>query len=327
MRILLIKLSSLGDVVHNFPVAHDISHAFPHAQIDWCVDAPFAALVALHPAIHQVIPIRLRALKNAWWSPRAWSNLFDDKATLTRSTYDHVIDTQGLLKSAIVAGWTNGVVSGFDRASAREPIAARMVTRAFSVAKNQHAVTRNRALAAAALGYAIPADCDYGMSTTTPTPRAERRVFFLHGTSRDDKSWPMHAWISLAQALSARGFCITILSGSAAEFARSQAIVAAMPHAQTDVQAMPMRPLAETAALLAQAHAVVGVDTGLAHLAVALGRPTVGIYLTTDPARTGLFAATGVACENVVGVRGGSRDNPGEVSVAAVLAAFDRITK
>ncbi len=315
MRILLVKLSSLGDVVHNFPVANDIRRAFPDAQIDWCVDAPYAPLVALHPAIARVFPLRLRALKNAWFSPSAWRDLLDDKATLAKASYDRIIDTQGLLKSAVVAHWARGPIAGFDRDSAREPLAAWFYSQRFLVAKDQHAVKRVRALASAALGYPLVNECDYGMRL--PMAPSRDNVVFLHGTSRADKEWPIAAWTALGAALGARGFQVTLLSGSAAELARGKEIAASLPNAE----ALAMRPLAETAALLANAHAVVGVDTGLAHLAVALDRPTVGIYTATDPTRTGLLGRA-----HFENVGRGSRAQPAVVSVESVLAALDRVT-
>ncbi len=337
MRILLVKLSSLGDVVHNFPVATDIRRHHPHAEIDWVTEAPYAALVAAHPAIRRALPLHLRGLKKAWFRPEAWSQIFADKALIAANTYDHIIDTQGLVKSAMITRWAHkwpydnapnalpkaafGGIAGFDRASAREPFATRFYDQCFHVDHDQHAVTRNRQLAAQALGYQIDRECDYGLvqafAAILPSTHAPQSpyVIFLHATSRADKEWSIASWIALGKALNARGMTILLPSGNAAEFLRSKSIAAALGNAV----AIPMLPLTETATLLAHAAAIIGVDTGLAHLAVALGRPTIGIFLTTFPARTGLLAGAG---GKAVNLGGGSRDAPVTVPVDDVVASL-----
>lgn len=320
MRILLVKLSSLGDVIHNLPVATDIRRAHPSATIDWVTEAPYAELVALHPAIHRVFPTNLRAVKRQWWQPQMWSQLFDDKAMLTRQSYDLIIDTQGLLKSAVIASWANGVRHGYDAASIREPFAARWYHHTHTVSTSAHAVVRNRRLASAVLGYA-DTPCDYGLATS-PTVAAAPYVVLLHATSRADKTWTHDAWVALGAALNARGIEVVLPSGNAAEFDASRAIAAKLDRARA-LQAMSLR---DTATLLANAEAVVGVDTGLTHLAVALARPTVGIYLTTRPALTGLY--DGLDADSVaISLGGGSRDAAASVSVADVILAMDQLLR
>ena len=143
-RLLLVKLSSLGDVIHNLPVATDIQRAFPSAVIDWATEGPYTPLVTLHPSIRYALPVRLRQLKSRWYDPSTWSRFFDDKARLVGGRYDLVLDTQGLVKSAMVASWPEGPVAGYDRDSIREPLASRWYQKQFAVSRELHAVERNR---------------------------------------------------------------------------------------------------------------------------------------------------------------------------------------
>lgn len=317
MRILLVKLSSLGDVIHNLPVVGDIHRVFPDAVVDWVTEAAYAPLVARHPGIRSVFPVHLRDLKKNWWRPANWSCFFDDKARLTTQHYDHIIDTQGLLKSALVAGWSNGTVAGFDRDSAREPLAARGYDQLFAVTRDAHAVTRNRTLAARALQYAMPTGCDYGLAVT-PVENPEPYVVFIHASSRADKGWDTASWLALGRLCNMQGWQVVLPAGNADELARGTAIAAGLTHAR----AIAPLPLTETAALIAGATGVVGVDTGLAHLAVALGCPTVGIYLTTQPALTGLYDGNPQSTR-AVNLGGGTRTRPAVVAVDDAWQALE----
>ncbi len=325
MRILLVKLSSLGDVVHNLPVVSDIRRAFPDATIDWVTEAQYAPLVALHPAIHAVFPVHLRALKKTWWRPSCWPRFFDDKARLAAQRYDLIIDTQGLVKSALVAQWANGPIAGFDRESVREPFATRWYQQMVVVARECHAVVRNRALAGGVLKTETTAQCDYGLLIPDASPDRVPAttcpyVVLMHATSRPDKTWPLASWLTLGRLFNERGWQVVLLSGNSDEHRRSGEIAAGLTNARA-VEAMPLN---EVAVLLAGAHAVVGVDTGLAHLAVALNRPTVGIYLTTRPALTGLYDGTNPPTR-INNLGGGSVARPAHVSVDAVIDAVDAV--
>jgi heptosyltransferase I len=329
MRILLVKLSSLGDVIHNFPVATDLASHFSGATIDWVTEAPYASLVAQHPAVRNVFSIHLRQLKRGWFRPSAWMTLFDDKAALARQRYDVILDTQGLVKSALVARWANGPIVGMDRDSAREPLAARIYDRAFTVTRNAHAVTRNRLLAGQAFGYTPPEACDYGLAAHPHAAKStantvvqdlvanQKYVVLLQATSRANKQWPVASWTALGRALNAQGFSVVIPAGNAAELAVSEAIAQSLD----DARALPAQSLEDTSLLLSNAQAVIGVDTGLAHLAVALNRPTVGIYLTTAPARTGLFGDD----QRVINLGGGAPQQPAIVAVDSVLRALQQL--
>jgi heptosyltransferase I len=328
MRILLVKLSSLGDVVHNFPVATDIKRAYPDATIDWVTEAAYADLVALHPSVSTVYPVHLRALKAAWWQPARWSQFFDDKAALSRQRYDWVIDTQGLVKSAIVGNWATSSTSmfaGYDRDSIREPLAARWYQRTAAVSRAEHAVARNRALAASLLGYSLPSVCDYGLShlpTPTQAIHSQPYVVLLHATSRADKQWSTANWVALGNALNAKGFAVLLPAGNAQEFATSQQIAGALANAR----ALAPQSLPDTATMLAGASAVVGVDTGLAHLAVALDRPTVGLYITTTPKLTGLYDGSQGGAQ-IANLGGGTREMHAKISVESVETALKSVTE
>ena len=287
-NILLIKTSSLGDVLHNLPVVTDIRSHFPEARIDWVVEENFAALPALHHGVREVIPVALRRWRESWWASRG--EIRAACRNLHARHYDIALDTQGLLKSALISRCAQATRCGFAWDSAREPLASLLYHRRFSVARDQHAVERNRQLAAQALGYALEVPADYGIRP----PQIARPAWLvegtyavlLHATSRADKLWNEANWIALGRYLHEKNIRCVLPWGSEAEQARSLRLAAAI----ADAVVPPRLNLNEAAALLGSAQAAIGVDTGLAHLAAALGVPTVGIYTATDPALTGLYA-------------------------------------
>ena len=290
MRVLIVKTSSLGDVIHNLPVVGDIQQHFPQAVIDWCVEESFAAIPRLHPGVNEVIPVALRRWKKNLLSMKTWREIQAFRQKIAHHTYDLVLDTQGLLKSALLAGRAQGIKCGYAADSAREPIAARYYDRTYSVSKSAHAVNRNRLLAAAAMGYTPDPAINFGLfspSTVIDWLPEAPFVVLLSATSRDDKLWPEAHWISLGQQLKARGFSAILPGGNVLERERAARLASAIPNA---IAAPPMT-IPELATLLAQAKAVIGVDTGLSHLAVALDTPTVAIYTATDPGLTGVLGS------------------------------------
>ena len=285
--IILIKTSSLGDVLHNLPVVTDIRARFPDARIDWVVEESFAALPMLHPAIRQVVPVAVRRWRKSWWNSR--NEMKTVCNGLRDSRYDYALDTQGLIKSALFTHCTHTVRCGYAWGSAREPLASWFYDRTFTVSKNLHAVERNRRLAAAALGYAVEGVPDYGIHAPDITLAwlpAQPYAALLHATSRDDKLWDEQNWIALGKRLHQAGMCAILPWGSEQEKIRAERLSAAIP----DAVCAPRLNLNEAAALLGRARAVIGVDTGLSHLAAALDVPTIGIYTATDPGLTGLYA-------------------------------------
>jgi len=320
-RILLVKTSSLGDVVHNLPVASDLRAHFTEAQIDWAVESSLADLPALHPAISQVIAVEPRRWRRSLLAPATWRELSSLRTLLRERAYDAVIDTQGLIKSAIIARLAPGRRYGLDWRSAREPLRP-FYDRTFNVSWKVHAVERNRQLAAQALGYTLSVPARYGIAPPPLEPDMREWIqqldgkpyaVLLHGTSARAKLWPEHQWIKLADHVHHRGLIPVLLWGSEEEHLRSERIAKPIKNARV----APGLRLSAIASLLGGADVVFGVDTGLAHLAVALGRPTIGIYCATDPQATGLYGS-----KQAVNV--GTAEQP--PPVAAVIGAWKQLS-
>jgi heptosyltransferase-1 len=311
-RVLFVKLSSLGDVIHHLPAVTDLAHHRPGARIAWAVEEAYADLVTLHPAVAEAIPVGLRGLRRAPFLPGGWRRMARARRAMRTRAWDFVVDTQGLLKSALVARFARAPAFGFDAKSARERLAARFYDVKIGVPRALHAVERNRRLVGETFGYAPEGVARYGLIRPDAPPEwtlGAHYVVMLHAASRAAKRWPDERWIALGKLLAIRNFTPIFPAGNAAERATAQRLAHAIPGALC----APEMSLVEAAALLAHAHAVVGVDTGLTHLAVALDVRTVGIYCATDPALTGLHGGSHAA--NV-----GGRDAP--PSVAAVAAAM-----
>lgn len=288
MHILLVKTSSLGDVIHNLPVVSDLRRSFPEARIDWCVEESFAEIPRLHPDVSEVIPVAIRRWRRALRKRATWKEIRAFVRRIRQAPYDAVLDTQGLIKSAVIARLAHGPRLGYDGKVAREAMAARFYDETFIIPPNAHAVERNRWLAAAAFDSPLDWPLDYGLTTpelALPWLTANRHAVLLTATSRDDKLWDEANWIELAQALSGQGITPVLPSGKASERERAERIASAVPSA---LVAPPMN-LRDLAALIGGAALAVGVDTGLAHLAAALRVPTIALYVTTDPALTGVY--------------------------------------
>jgi heptosyltransferase-1 len=317
-RLLLVKTSSLGDVVHNLPVVTDLRNRYPELEIDWAVEEGFAEIPVLHPAVSQVVPVASRRWRRNLATRAAWQEISALRRRLHERGYDVVLDTQGLLKSAWIARMAPGQRFGLDWSSSREPLWP-FYDATFHVSWSLHAVERNRQLAAQALGYTPSSEVDYGIVAATLSggvsamPDGEYAVL-LHATSARAKLWPEHQWVKLADHLLHRGLRAVLPWGNEEEHARSNRIAALLKRATVP----PRLSLSEAAGLLRQARAVFGVDTGLTHLAVALSKPTVGIYCATDPAATGLYGSA--RATNV-----GGKDRP--PPLAAVISAWHHVQR
>ena len=290
MRILLVKTSSMGDVVHNLPVVTDIHRHVQGAVIDWVVEESFADIPRLHPGVNRVIPVALRRWRKQFLSRESREQWRAFKRDVREHVYDAIIDTQGLLKSALIARAAFGARFGYDRASAREALASFSYHRKFAVAKALHAVERNRQLVAKALGYKPDQTPSYGLHGLEAAPNMARGapyVMCLHATSRDDKLWPEENWLALGVWLAEKNMRCVFPSGNHREHERASRLASALPGAEA------LRPtsLREMATHLANAVAVVGVDTGLTHLACAVGAPTIALYCATDPGLTGVYGS------------------------------------
>ena len=288
----------MGDVIHNLPVVGDLRTALPDCRIEWVVEEAFGAIPRLHAGVDQVIPVPIRRWRKHPFAADTRKGFAGLRNRLRETRYDAVIDTQGLLKSALLAWIANGVSHGFDWKSSREPLRM-FYDRVYPVSWSVHAVQRNRLLASRALGYAIADPPDYGIAARQadvasldaafPLRDAGEFAVLLHATSAAKKEWPENDWIRLGELLAARGMISVLPFGNAEERRRSERLAARIPGARVP----PALGLDQLAALMSRARVVVGVDTGLTHLAVALGRPTIGLYCATDPAATGLFGSPG----------------------------------
>ena len=289
MRVLIIKTSSLGDVLHTLPAVSDAASQLPDVRFDWVVEEAFREVPGWHAAVDEVIPVALRRWKH---NPIRVLRAGEPQAAvrhLRSRRYDLVIDAQGLLKSAVISRFARGHCAGLDRDSAREPVAARAYRMKFSVPRNQHAVARVRQLFAAALDYELPASPpDYGIRERFSSQGRQRYLVFLHGTTWSTKHWPESYWIELAGMAAGAGMQVKLPWGNEVERQRAMRIAAASPA----VEVLPRMQLGELAALIASASGVVGVDTGLVHLAAALGTPCITLYGATDP---GLIGTLGEA--------------------------------
>jgi heptosyltransferase I len=270
-------------VVHNCPAVSDAARKLPAAEIDWVVEEPFAAIAAMHASVRRVIPVRLRRWRGEWWRSATWHEIGEFRAAVSAERYDAVIDTQSLVKSALISTLASGTRHGMDRASAREPFAARFYDVKHAVPRALHAVERNRRLTAASLGIELESNVEYGVQAPGSTAE-EASAVFLTMTSRADKLWPEERWIELGRAMARP---LVLPWGSEAERDRAKRVAKEIPQAS-----VPRRmSLDQLAFLFSGSNAVVGLDTGLTHLAAALGARTVGIYCGSDPALTGIYGA------------------------------------
>jgi len=266
------------------------------------VEEGFAGVARMHCSVERVIPVALRRWRGALWKRSVWKEIASFRAALAAQPYDAVIDTQGLLKSALIACCAAGPRHGMDRASAREPLAALFYDRTHAVPRALHAVERNRRLMAASLGVALPPGIDYGLRSNAERAAALPASYsvLLTMTSREDKLWPEPRWIELGRALALPA---VLPWGNAEERSRAERIAQGIGEA-----VIPERmALEELAQVLAGATNVVGLDSGLSHLAAAFGAPAVAIFCGSDPVLTGLYGAP--RARNV-----GARGRPPQVS-------------
>jgi heptosyltransferase-1 len=291
MRVLIIKLSSMGDILHTLPAITECLSNFPQIKIDWIVESGFEEILKWHPGIQHVYTFPLRAARK---TPKLFLTDMPRALRAVRSQYyDLVIDAQGLIKSALLAKIikTKRIV-GLDKNSCREPFASKLYHQGYNIPWSAHAVVRLKQLFSSIFGYPLCLDIDYGLSKSKfinplKVPEIEQNKFmiFLHGTTWQTKHWPEKYWQELILLIKAKNPGIKILLpwGSELELARAQSLAKMSPQAQV----LPKLSITELAYYLSKAQAVVAVDTGLGHLAAALGTKTINLYGPTDPNRTG----------------------------------------
>ena len=297
MRVLIVKTSSMGDVLHTLPALTDAMQAIPGIHFDWVVEEGFAQIPSWHEAVDRVIPVAIRRWRKAWFSApiKAERKAFRDAVQSVK--YDAIIDAQGLVKSAaLVTRLAHGIKHGMDWQTAREPLASLFYNRRHHIAKQQHAVERTRELFAKSLGYAKPeSQGDYAIAQhflSESTPDGTPYCVFLHATTRDDKHWPESHWRELIGLLQESGLRIKLPWGAPHEEARAQRLAQGFDY----VDVLPRLSLEKIAHVLAKAKFVVSVDTGLSHLTAALDRPNITLYGPTDPGLIGGYGKNQVAC-------------------------------
>jgi len=311
MRILIVRTSSLGDLVHMLPAISDIVAHVPDARIDWVVEESFADIPTWHPGVEQAIVVAHRRWRRNWWSEQTRNERRALRKRLANTRYDVVLDMQALMKSAWLVRQARGKRHGLDWKSAREPLASLFYDVQHRVAFWQPAVIRQRQLAEQTFGYRATGAPDFGLTRFEGGTGEAPYVVIMPSASRDDKLWPAEDWREVMRRVRRDGLGLKLLAGNAAEAGRAEALIEGIQGAEV----MPRMGLTDVMHMLAGATIMVGLDSGLTHLSAALGRPTIGIYRASTPVRTPL---TGSGLNFSMGDRGASP------SLNAVLAAIDQ---
>lgn len=287
-KVLIIKMSSMGDILHTLPAITDAASNNNSIQLDWVVEKSFADIPRWHPAIHQVIPINWRRWRKTFYT--SWKSgefkLFWQQ--LRSEHYDLIIDAQGLLKSALVAQFARGKTAGFNFQSARESLASIFYQQRYAVNKNQHAISRLRILFSQALNYSLPTGAvNYGIDIsqlpTTSFDIPEKSLLFVHGTTWDTKLWPENYWRELITQAEQSGYSVLLPWGNTVEKMRAERLASG----HTATQVLPRLSISEIASVMIRCKGVVAVDTGLGHLAAALNIPSISLYGPTDTKKIG----------------------------------------
>lgn len=324
MNILIIRVSSLGDVVHNMPIVADILRHYPDANIDWIVEEAYTSLVRLNAGVRNVIPFALRRWRKSLFSSDTHADMRRFYRALRMDAYDVVFDTQGLLKTGLVMGLAriapNGKRVGLANAtegSGYEALSRIFHTMSVPVGRHTHAVLRGRLVAAAVLDYAIDSPAAFNLRTpdalqkSVPDwlPNRPYAVFF-HGTAGATKQWAPTNWVQIGHRLAVRGLPVLLAWGSAAEKQAAERLAAQMKNACV----LPKLPMMEAVTLAQRAALAIGVDTGLTHIAAAYNRPTIELYCDSPRWKT-----QGDWSPNIINLG----DQGAPPSVAAVDAAVD----
>ncbi|MDO4877794.1 MAG: lipopolysaccharide heptosyltransferase I [Neisseria sp.] len=287
MKVLLVRLSSMGDLIHTLPAVSDLSARRPDIELHWLCEAGFADIARLHPFVKKIHTLSWRQWRRQLGKRETWRKIARLKSDLRQEGFDWVLDSQGLIKSALPAKMAGVPVWGLDRDSAREGWAACFYTHTFAVPKGQDAVWRNRNLFAQAFGYELPEKLVFGAKIPEKGRLKTEKPYYvaLHAASRDGKLWQPQYWRELMRLIHERdGGTVYLPWGSEMEKERAESLAIGLPYARV----CDKMSLMQAAELLQDAAGVAGVDTGLLHLANAFDKPLVGIYTDTDPEKTGV---------------------------------------
>ena len=295
---LIVKTSSLGDIVHMLPALTDAATKVPDASFDWVTESGFSEIPAWHSNVDKVIQNSLRRWRKQLFKQSTWSEFGTFKRELKKEPYAKAIDSQGLIKSAIIARLSQGETWGYDKHSIRDPYASRLYQRTVSVPYKEHAVTRNRLMLAKSLGYSIQdLPLDYGIAGNSDFKETLEKlskkmdipnkfIMALHGTSRKAKEWPVENWEKYIPAVGALGYFVFFPWGNDEELARANYLSKKYENAVT----LPKSSLTTLSGLIEKSSAVIGMDTGLMHIAAALDKKGIGIYPVTEPKLSGALA-------------------------------------
>jgi heptosyltransferase-1 len=281
VRILIVKVSSMGDVIHALPVVRDLKRFRPDIEIDWVVEEAFAGIVRAHPDVTHVIPFGLRRWKKNLFSAQHWREWKAFRQGLKQRPYDAVFDLQGLFKTALLCRMANGPSYGFNRAAAREPLSATLLDHPLPIRLSDHMIEQLRSVPAQALGYRVDGLPDFAIDAhavqSSWLPAAKPYVVLLHMTAAQYKLWNEAAWSELSRQLLKQGLTPVLPWGTPAEKERAERIV----HTAGGGIVAPRLGIMEWGRIMCGAHAVAGLDTGLSHLAAALGARTVFLFGAT----------------------------------------------
>lgn len=288
MKVLIVKTSSMGDIIHTLPAVTDAYKAIPNIEFDWLVEERFAAIPKWHPAVRNVIPVAFRRLRKKGlllFLNKEWRQF---KKNLASKRYDLIIDAQGLMKSSHLARLAKGPRAGFDKHSAREKYAAFGYQKKFAVSKDLHSITRLRCLFAGLLNYSFDDNVlDYGLaSSAIPKPAdllPEKYSVFIVNTTWSSKMWPTVYWQQLLKMMANEQRAVAIPGGYAEELQQVKQLAAPFKN----VHVLEQSSLEQILSVLAHSLCTVSVDTGFSHLSAALDKPTITLYGPTDPNTVG----------------------------------------
>lgn len=297
MLVLIVKTSSMGDLLHTLPALTDAMVAIPDIRFEWVVEEGFAQIPGWHPSVDRIIPIAIRRWRKNWFGSHIRQERYRFKRLMQEFCYDAIIDAQGLIKSAVlVTRIAKGTKHGQDCKSAREPLASLFYDQRHHIDKKQHAVERTRELFAKSLNYTKPdTSGDYAIAQhffkKLPSDAGQYLVF-LHATTRDEKHWPEGHWRQLIAQIQSTGLKIKLPWGVEHEHSRALRLAKGFSH----VEVLPKLNLQQIAEILMGAKAIISVDTGLSHLAAALNRPNITLFGPTNPRLIGGYGENQYQC-------------------------------